>query len=133
LDECIVRTNAAVALLLKLEGNVHTRNNRYYRECKEKFLNHLKMQRDLASDNPVLRDLSRLASHSDEKPNPAFTASLNQARNHLNKIGLAVTDDLQFAKLFPPQASDPALEDMAKASAGFEGASRHRRLASLTQ
>jgi hypothetical protein len=52
LGECITRTNAAVALLLKLEGNVHTRNNRYYRECKEKFLNHLKMGRDLASDNP---------------------------------------------------------------------------------
>jgi len=125
LDECIVEANEATALLLKLEENGHTRNNLYYRECKEKFLNHLKMQRNLASDNPVLRDLSRLASHSDEKPHPAFASAVNQAKIHLNKVGLPVTDDLQLAKLLAPQASDSALEDMAKASAGFE-VSLHR-------
>ncbi|KAI0295245.1 P-loop containing nucleoside triphosphate hydrolase protein [Russula brevipes] len=113
LDECIAEANEATALLLKLEENGHTRNNLYYRECKEKFLNHLKMQRNLASDNPVLRDLSRLASHSDEKPIPAFTSAVNQAKIHLNKL------------LLPPEASDSALEDMAKASAGFE-VSLHR-------
>ncbi len=81
LQACFDRTRTATALLLKLEHTGNTRNERYYRECKDMFLSHLKMQRELATKNPLLRDLHH--------------------------------------------PSDSALEDMAKASAGFEGGSHH--------
>jgi len=43
---------------------------------------------------------------------------------HLTKAGFPRIDESDLAKLLRPQASDAALEDMAKASAGFEGASQ---------
>lgn len=42
---------------------------------------------------------------------------------HLTKAGFPRIDERDLAKLLRPQGSDAALEDMAKASAGFEGAS----------
>ncbi|KAI0002252.1 P-loop containing nucleoside triphosphate hydrolase protein [Russula compacta] len=120
LSDCLMRTETAAKLLLKLEQSGHTRNERYYRECKDKFLSHLKMQRDLASKNPVLQNLSQMASGSDTAPLPSFVTSINTAKAALGKAGFHLVDDLQLAKLLPPQATDSALEDMAKACAGFE-------------
>ncbi|KAI9465217.1 P-loop containing nucleoside triphosphate hydrolase protein [Lactarius psammicola] len=76
MQECEARTRKATALLLKLEHTGHTRNERYYRECKDKFLSHLKMQRELAAKSPVLRDLQRLASPNGIQPTPAFAAAI---------------------------------------------------------
>jgi len=107
-----------------LEKSGHTRNDRYYRECKDAFLTHLKIQRDLASKNPVLRDLQRISSKSKDQPHAPFIHSVNQAMAHLTKAGFPRIDESDLAKLLRPQASDAALEDMAKTSAGFEGASQ---------
>lgn len=123
LGECLARTRNATSLLLKLERSGHTRNERYYRECKDAFLTQLKLQRDLASKNSVLRDLHRLASQSDGQPPATFTSSISQAKSHLSKAGFPPIGELDLAKLLRPQATDSALEDMAKASAGFEGTS----------
>ena len=83
------------------------------------------MQRDLASKNPVLQNLNQMASGSNTQPLPSFVTSINTAKTALGKAGFPPVDDLQLAKLLPPQASDSALEDMAKACAGFEGAPHH--------
>jgi hypothetical protein len=123
LGECLVKTRDATSLLLKLERSGHTRNERYYRECKDAFLTQLKLQRDLASKNSVLRDLHRLASQSDGQPPATFASSITQAKSHLSKAGFPPIGELDLAKLLRPQATDSALEDMAKASAGFEGTS----------
>jgi hypothetical protein len=123
LEECLVKTGTATSLLLKLERTGHTRNERYYRECKDKFLSHLKMQRELAAKNPVLRDLHRLASPNGTQPTPAFISAMSAAKAALNKAGFPAIDELAFARILPPHPSDSALEDMAKASAGFEGES----------
>jgi GTP-binding protein EngB required for normal cell division len=120
LEECLVKTGTATSLLLKLERTGHTRNERYYRECKDKFLSHLKMQRELAAKNPVLRDLHRLASPNGTQPTPAFISAMSAAKAALNKAGFPAIDELAFARILPPHPSDSALEDMAKASAGFE-------------
>ncbi|KAI0250038.1 P-loop containing nucleoside triphosphate hydrolase protein [Lactifluus subvellereus] len=121
LQECDTRTRTATALLLKLERNGHTRNDRYYRDCKDKFLSHLKMQRGLASpeNNTVLRDLNRMASPGGPSASPTFTSAVNTAKASLGKIGLSV-DEHSLVKLLPPSPADSALEDMASASAGFE-------------
>ena len=123
LEECLGKTQTATALLLRLERTGHTRNERYYRECKDKFLSHLKMQRELAAKNPVLRDLHRMASPNGTQPTPAFVSAMSSAKAALNKAGFPAIDELAFARLLPPHPSDSALEDMAKASAGFEGES----------
>jgi len=120
LNECLTRTKNATNLLLKLERSGHTRNDRYYRECKDKFLSRLKLQRELASEDTVLRDLGRMTSPNGTQPHAPFVAQVNQAKASLQKAGFPQIDNLQLAKLLPPQASDPALEDMARASAGFE-------------
>jgi hypothetical protein len=86
-------------------------------------LTQLKLQRDLASKNSVLRDLHLLASQSSEQPPATFTSSITQAKTHLGKAGFPPIAELDLAKLLRPQATDSALEDMAKASAGFEGTS----------
>jgi hypothetical protein len=113
----------AAKLLLKLERSGHTRNERHYRECKDAFLTQLKLQRDLASKNSVLRDLHRMATPSDIVAPATFVASINQAKAQLSRAGFPPINELDLAKLLRPQATDAALEDMAKASAGFEGAS----------
>ena len=123
LGECLAKTRDATGLLLKLERSGHTRNERYYRESKDAFLTQLKLQRDLASKNSVLRDLHRLASQSDSQPPATFASSITQAKSHLSKAGFPPIGELDLAKLLRPQATDSALEDMAKASAGFEGKS----------
>jgi hypothetical protein len=123
LNECLARTNDATRLLLKLERSGHTRNDRYYYEYKEKFLSYFKIQRELASGNTVLRDLGHMASPNETQPHTPFVTQVNLAKAALVKAGFPQIDDLQLAKLIPPQASDSALEDMARASAGFEGAS----------
>ncbi|KAI0302309.1 P-loop containing nucleoside triphosphate hydrolase protein [Multifurca ochricompacta] len=120
LDECISRTQAAMTLLLKLERSGHTRNDRYFRDYKDKFLSHLKTQRELAANNTVYRDLSRLSPQSEIKPHPSFTSAISSAKTTLGKVGFPVIDDLAFSKLLPPHPTDSALEDMARASAGFE-------------
>jgi hypothetical protein len=112
-------------MLLKLERSGHTRNDRYYREYKDKFLSHFKLQRELASKNTLLRDLNNMASPSGTAPHAQFVNNVNQATSSLGKAGFPGINPLQFAKLLPPHPSDPALEDMAAACAGFEGAS-HR-------
>jgi hypothetical protein len=84
-------------------------------------LSRLKLQRELASENTVLRDLGRMTSPNGTQPHAPFVAQVNQAKASLQKAGFPQIDNLQLAKLLPPQASDPALEDMARASAGFEG------------
>jgi len=124
IEDCLSRTRAATNLLLKLEKSGHTRNERYYRECKDAFLTHLKIQRDLASRNPVLRGLQQMSTKSKDQPHASFVSSVGQAIGNLSKAGFPRVDELELAKLLRPQASDAALEDMAKASAGFEGASR---------
>jgi len=120
LEECLVRTKNATDLLLKLERSGHTRNDRYYRECKDKFLSHLKLQRELASKNTLLRDLGRMTSPNGTQPHAPFVAQINQAKAALQKAGFSEIDTLDLPKLLKPQASDSALEDMARASAGFE-------------
>jgi hypothetical protein len=117
-----VNTTDATNLLLKLERSGHTRNDRYYRECKDKFLSHFKLQRELTSQNTVLRDLGRMASPNGTQPHATFVNQVNQAKVALGKAGFTQIDTLELAKLLPAQASDSALEDMARASAGFEGA-----------
>jgi hypothetical protein len=107
-----------------LERSAHTRNERYYRECKDKFLSHLKMQRGLATGNTFLRDLKRVATPGDVTAQSSFITGLNSAKTALNKLGLPVDDDLAFAKLLRTHYTDAALEDMAKVCAGFEG-TRH--------
>ncbi|KAI9441569.1 P-loop containing nucleoside triphosphate hydrolase protein [Lactarius indigo] len=120
LQECSNKTRSATELLLKLEHTGHTRNERYYREYKDKFLSHLKMQRSLAANNTVLRDLDRLASPNGDQPTIAFASAITSAKAALSKAGFPAVDDLAFARLLPPHPTDAALEDMAKASAGFE-------------
>ncbi|KAI9508373.1 hypothetical protein F5148DRAFT_979877, partial [Russula earlei] len=126
LNGCLEKTEAATSLLLKLERCGHTRNERYFRECKDKFLNHLKMQRDLAQNNPILRDLKRLTSpgQGEKQPHAPFVSAINQVKTNLAKANIPLNDELELAKLLPPQSTDSALEDMAKASAGFEVALR---------
>jgi hypothetical protein len=106
-----------------LEKSGHTRNERYYRECKDAFLTHFKVQRDLASNSSVLRNLQRMSSKSPVQPHAPFVQSVNQAMAALNKAGISGVDESDLAKLLRPQSSDAALEDMARACAGFEGAS----------
>lgn len=125
LEECLVETKKATALLLKLERTGHTRNERYYRECKDKFLSHLKMQRELASKNVVLRDLHRLAAPNGVQPTTSFVSAINSAKTALTKAGFPAFEDSALARILPPHPTDPALEDMAKASAGFESESHH--------
>ncbi|KAF8270217.1 P-loop containing nucleoside triphosphate hydrolase protein [Lactarius quietus] len=120
LEECLANTRNATTLLLKLERTGHTRNERYYRECKDKFLSHLKMQRELAAKNPVLRDLHRLTSPNGVQPTTSFVSAISQAKSSLSKAGFPAIEDEALARLLPPHRTDPALEDMAKASAGFE-------------
>jgi hypothetical protein len=122
LNERLARTEDATRLLLKLELSGHTRNDRYYRECKDKFLSYFKMQRENASGSTVLRDLGRMASPNGTQPHAAFVTQVNAAKAALTKAGFSQVDDLQLAKLVPTLGSDSALEDMARASAGFEGA-----------
>ena len=125
LEECLAKAKQATTLLLKLERTGHTRNERYYRECKDKFLSHLKMQRELASKNLVLRDLHRLASPNGPPPTTAFATAIGSAKTALTKAGFPALDEVALARLLPPHPTDSALEDMAKASAGFEGESHH--------
>lgn len=125
LEECLTKTKQATALLLKLERTGHTRNERYYRECKDKFLSHLKMQREFASKNLVYRDLHRLASPNGHQPTPAFATAISSAKTALTKAGFPAMEDIALARLLPPHPTDSALEDMAKASAGFEGESHY--------
>jgi len=124
LSECLETTQNATALLLELERSGHTRNEYHFRQCKDKFLNHLKMQRELALNNPVLRDLSRIVSQEKPQPHSSFVSAITTAKAALGKAGISVTNELQLAKLLPSHPTDPALEDMAKASAGFEVALR---------
>lgn len=77
LEECLAKTKTATALLVKLESTGHTRNDRYYRECKDKFLSHLKLQRALAAKDPVLRDLHRLNSQDGTQPSASFVTAIN--------------------------------------------------------
>ena len=123
LKECLAKTQQATTLLLKLERTGHTRNERHYREYKDKFLSYLKMQRELAAKNPLLRDLHRLASPNGIQPPPAFVKDIGTAKTSLTKAGFSGIDDAALARLLPPHPTDSALEDMAKASAGFEGES----------
>jgi hypothetical protein len=112
-------------MLLKLERSGHTRNDCYYREYKDKFLTHFKLQRELTSPSPLLRNLNNMASPNGTQPHAQFVNHVNQAISFLGRAGFPGIDALQLAKLLASQASDPALEDMAAACAGFEGAS-HR-------
>ena len=123
LKECLERTQDATKLLLKLERSGHTRNDRYYREFKDKFLSHFKLHRELASKSTLLRDLNRMASPNGPQPHAPIAGQINSAISSLGKAGFSGVDVLQLSKLLPSQSSDPALEDMAAASAGFEGAS----------
>ena len=63
-----------------------------------------------------------MASPNGTQPHATFVNQVNQAKVALGKAGFAQIDTLELAKLLPAQASDSALEDMARASAGFEGA-----------
>jgi hypothetical protein len=124
LQERLTKTREATALLLKLERNGHTRNDRLYRECKDKFLSHLKMQREFAMGKTMLLDLQRMSmSTPDKTVHPSFVSSINSARAHLGKAGFTV-EDSTLPRLIQPHVTDSALEDMAKASAGFEGMPR---------
>ena len=123
LKECLERTQDATKLLLKLERSGHTRNDRYYRKFKDKFLSHFKLHRELASKSTLLRDLNRMASPNGPQPHAPIAGQINSAISSLGKAGFSGVDVLQLSKLLPSQSSDPALEDMAAASAGFEGAS----------
>lgn len=110
-------------MLLKLEQSGHTRNDCYYREYKDKFLSHFKLQREAATRGTLLRDLHKMASQTGVQPHAQFVNQINQGMSFFGKAGFPGLSVLQLAKLLPPQASDPALEDMAAACAGFEGAS----------
>jgi hypothetical protein len=112
-------------MLLKLERSGHTRNDCYYREYKDKFLTHFKLQRELTARSILLRDLNNMASPNGNKPHAQFVNHINQALSALGRAGFSGVDVLKLAKLISTQSSDPALEDMAAACAGFEGAS-HR-------
>jgi hypothetical protein len=109
-------------MLLKLERSGHTRNDRYYREYKDKFLSHFKLQRDTATHGTLLRDLTNMASTSGAQPHAQFKNHITQGLSSLGKAGFSGLDELDLAKLLHTQASDPALEEMAAACAGFEGA-----------
>jgi len=117
-------------MLLKLERSGHTRNDCYFREYKDKFLTHFKLQRELTSRNTLLRDLNNMASPDGTQPHAQFVNHINQAVSALGRAGFSGIDVLKLAKLLSSQPSDPALEDMAAACAGFEGAF-HRRIASF--
>lgn len=125
LRECFERTQIATKMLLKLERSGHTRNDCYYREYKDKFLTHFKLQRELTAKSTLLRDLNNMASPNGTQPHAQFVNHINQALSALGRAGFHGIDVLKLAKLLSSQASDPALEDMAAACAGFEGAS-HR-------
>ena len=112
-------------MLLKLERSGHTRNDCYYREYKDKFLTHFKLQRELTARSSLLRDLNNMASPNGTQPHAQFMNNIKQAVSALGKAGFSGIDELKLAKLLASQPSDPALEDMAAACAGFEGAS-HR-------
>jgi hypothetical protein len=112
-------------MLLKLERSGHTRNDCYYREYKDKFLTHFKLQRELTARSTLLRDLNNMASPNGTQPHAQFVNHINQALSALGRAGFPGIDVLKLAKLLASQASDPALEDMAAACAGFEGPS-HR-------
>jgi hypothetical protein len=66
-----------------------------------------------------------MASQSTTQPNAQFISAINGARSNLSKAGFPSISEIELAKLLRPEATDSALEDMAKASAGFEGASHH--------
>jgi hypothetical protein len=126
LRECVTRTESATKMLLKLERSGHTRNDCYYREYKDKFLTHFKLQRELTVRSSLLRDLTNMASpNGTQQPHAQFVNHINQGLSALGKAGFTGIDALKLAKLLSSQPSDPALEDMAAACAGFEGAS-HR-------
>lgn len=110
-------------MLLKLERSGHTRNDCYFREYKDKFLTHFKLQRELTSRNASLRDLNKMACPNETQPHAQFVNHINGAISALGKAGFTGVDVLKLAKLLSAQPSDPALEDMAAACAGFEGAS----------
>jgi hypothetical protein len=112
-------------MLLKLERSGHTRNDCYYREYKDKFLTHFKLQRELTARSTLLRDLNNMASPNGVAPHAQFVSHINQALSALGRAGFPGIDVLKLAKLLASQSSDPALEDMAAALAGFEGAT-HR-------
>jgi hypothetical protein len=112
-------------MLLKLERSGHTRNDGYYREYKDKFLTYFKLQRELTSPSTLLRDLNNMVSPNASQPHAHFQNNVKQALSFLGKAGFPGIDALQLANLLASQPSDPALEDMAAACAGFEGAS-HR-------
>ncbi|KAF8504669.1 P-loop containing nucleoside triphosphate hydrolase protein [Russula emetica] len=120
LKECLATTQTAIKMLLKLERSGHTRNDCYYREYKDKFLTHFKLQRELTSPTPLLRNLNNMASPNGNQPHAQFVNHINQAISALGKAGFPGIEALQLAKLLASQASDPALEDMAAACAGFE-------------
>jgi hypothetical protein len=122
LAECHGKTQIATNMLLKLEQSGHTRNDGYYREYKDKFLSHFKLQRELAGRSTLLRDLNNMASSSGTQPHAQFVNHINQSISTLGRAGFPGISVLQLAKLLPPQSSDPALEDMAATCAGFEGA-----------
>jgi hypothetical protein len=113
-------------MLLKLERSGHTRNDSYYREYKDKFLTHFKLQRELSVRSTLLRDLNNMTSpNGTQQPHAQFVNHINQAISALGRAGFSGIDGLKLAKLVSSQPSDPALEDMAAACAGFEGVS-HR-------
>jgi len=82
------------------------------------------MQRELALKNLVLRNLSQMVSQETPQPHASFVSSINTAIAALRKAGFPLDNELQLAKLLPSHRTDAALEDMAKASAGFEVALR---------
>ena len=127
LNQCITKTQIATNMLLELERSAsgHTRNDRYYREYKDKFLSHFKLQRESAAHGTLLRDLTNMVSQTGNQPHVQFQHNVNQAVSNLGKAGFTGINPLQLAKILNLQSSDPALEDMAAACAGFEGAS-HR-------
>jgi hypothetical protein len=121
LRECVTRTESATKMLLKLERSGHTRNDCYYREYKDKFLTHFKLQRELTVRSSLLRDLTNMASpNGTQQPHAQFVNHINQGLSALGKAGFTGIDALKLAKLLSSQPSDPALEDMAAACAGFE-------------
>jgi len=110
-------------MILKLEQSGHTRNDCYYREYKDKFLSHFKLQRETAAQGTLLRDLNNMASQNGTQPHAQFQNHVNQGMSALGRAGFTGLDVLQLAKLLRPQSSDPALEDISAVCAGFEGAS----------
>ncbi|KAI0262180.1 P-loop containing nucleoside triphosphate hydrolase protein [Gloeopeniophorella convolvens] len=124
LDDKIEQTLAAADLLVQLERNAHTRDERQFRQYKEKFFEHFKMLRPEKSGNTFLRDLARMKKGGQFSPPVAFVSGINAARKSLASLGLPLAEEGSLAKLLPPDPSDPALEDMARAYAGFEVALR---------